>query len=80
MEQVLEYLKLTYGPGVAVVGLILARGVYKLIPAIIDMVVEMRLLRAGLDEVKKYGPRIDKLEVDADALFEKQRFLEKKLT
>ncbi len=80
MEQALEYLKMTYGPGAVVMGVLIARGLWKLTPAVIDMIVEMRMLRAGLDEVKKYGPRLDKLELDVDEAHSKLRIITEEKT
>ncbi len=77
MEQSLEYLKMTYGPGAVVIGLLIARGLWKLAPIILNMIVEMRLLRAGLDDVKKYGPRLDKLESDVDIAHKRIREITK---
>lgn len=66
--QLLEYLKMTFGPGAVVTGLFIARGIWKVIPALFETIVEMRLLRKELDEVKKYGRRLDKVETDLDVL------------
>jgi hypothetical protein len=77
LDQTLEYLKMTYGPGAVVIGIFIARGLWKLAPIILNMIVEMRLLRAGLDEVKKYGARIEKLELDVDEAHKRIREITK---
>ncbi len=79
MEQISKYIEMTYGPGAAILGLVIARSLWKLAPAIFDMILEMRMLRADLVEVKKYGSRIDKLENDVDHQFKKQRVFEERM-
>lgn len=80
MDQVLEYLKMAIGPGGVVVGVLIVRGIGKLAPLMLELLVEMRSLQKDIAEVKKYGSRLDKVEGDTDIYFAKTRALEKKLT
>jgi hypothetical protein len=80
-QQVVEYFKALFGPGIVVVGWYLGRVLVKLsariIPIVMDLITEMKMLRASIDDLKKLGPRVDKLEIDMDEGFKRIRELHK---
>ena len=79
-HQFIDYLKVTFGPGVVFAGWLIGRGLTKLLttltPIIIDAISEMKMLRASMEDLKKLGPRLDKVEVDVDEGFKRIRKLE----
>ena len=74
-QEAIDYLKIIFGPGAVIIGGLILRGIWKLIPILFDTIVEMRLLRAGLEEVKSYGLRLNNIEADVDVAHRKIREL-----
>lgn len=80
-QQFVEYLKMTFGPGLVFIGWYVGRVLFKLsaklVPIVMDLITEMKMLRGSIDDLRKLSPRVDKLEVDMDENFKRIRVMEK---
>ncbi len=79
-DQIVEYVKMTYGPGVIFAAIWISRALWhvtkEVVPRVVEAIAEMKMLRASFEEIKKFVPQVEKLDHDVQVAWDRIREIE----